>query len=190
MTLIGITGTNGSGKGTVVDYLVEKKGFTHYAARDFLTAEIMRRGMVVDRTSMRAVANELRATHEPAYVIKSLYEEAVENGEERVVIESVRNVGEAKFLIEQGAFLIAVDAQQELRYERVQNRRSATDQVDFETFVLHEEREMNPVGPHDMDIRGVMALADSTIFNDGALEELHTQIEATLTKISENGPVV
>lgn len=182
MILIGITGTNGSGKGTVVDYLVKEHGFKHYAARDFLTKEIIRRGLTVDRSSMREVANDLRATHEPAYVVKSLYAEAVQNTEERIVIESVRNIGEAEFLKAQGAFLIAVDADQKLRYGRVQARRSATDQVDFSTFVEHEEREMHPVGPHDMDIRGVMALSDATVMNDGSLTELHAHIEEVLKK--------
>jgi len=183
MILIGITGTNGSGKGTVVDYLVKEKGFRHYAARDFITTEINRRGLPVDRTSMRLVANELRANHEPAYIVKQLFLQAVSDTCEKVVIESVRNIGEAEFLKAQGALLIAVDADQKLRYERVQSRRSATDQVDFETFVHHEEREMNPVGPHDMDIRGVMALSDFTIMNDGSLAEFHSQIEEVLTKI-------
>jgi dephospho-CoA kinase len=183
MKLIGITGTNGSGKGTVVEYLVRKHGFRHYAARDFLTKEVKRRRLVLDRSSMRDVANDLRATHEPAYVVKSLYEEAVQNNEERVVIESVRNIGEAEFLKEHGAFLIAVDADQVLRYERVQARRSATDQVDFPTFVEHEEREMHPVGLHDMDLRGVMALADATIQNNGSYEELQKEMEKILTNI-------
>ena len=183
MILIGITGTNGSGKGTVVEYLVKEKGFRHYAARDFITAEINRRGLAVDRTSMRLVANELRANHEPAYIVKQLFEQAVTDTCEKVVIESVRNIGEAEFLKANGALLVAVDANQKLRYERVQARRSATDQVDFETFVHHEEREMNPVGPHDMDIRGVMAMADSTIMNDGSLDELQTAIERVLLKI-------
>lgn len=180
MTLIGITGTNGSGKGTVVDYLIDTKGFRHYAARDFLTAEIKKRGMIVNRSTMRLVANELREIYEPAYVIKSLYEKAIQDGCTRAVIESVRNIGEAEFLKANGAFLIAVDADQQLRYERVQARRSATDQVDFNTFVEHEEREMHPVGPHDMDIRGVMGLSDTTIMNDSTLEKLHKKIDIAL----------
>lgn len=177
MILIGITGTIGSGKGTVVDYLVEKRGFTHYAVRDYLTQEIERRGMPVDRTSMRAVANELRAQHEPAYVVKKLYEQSVRDGKERIIIESVRNIGEAEFLKSKGAFLLAVDADQRIRYERVQSRRSPTDQVDFETFMHHEEREMKPEGPHDMNVRGVMALADATVLNNTTLEELFVHVE-------------
>ncbi len=184
MIVIGITGTNGSGKGTVVDYLVDKKGFTHYAARDFLTRLLRERGVTVDRPAMRTIANELRALHEPAYVVKELYAQAIKDKCERVVIESVRNIGEAEFLKSIGALLIAVDADQMLRYTRVQARRSSTDQVDFLTFIEHEEREMRSIGLHDMNVRGVMQLADVTITNDGSLKELHQETDAALRAIN------
>ncbi len=182
--VIGITGTNGSGKGTVVKYLIEKKEFHHYAVREYLTELLKARDAVVDRSAMRLIANELRLAHDPAYVIRTLYERALENGHTHVIIESIRNVGEAQFLKSQGAYLIAIDADQRLRYERVQGRRSATDRVDFETFFEQEEREMHhPVGPHDMDVRGVMALADYTLVNNGTLRTLHEQIERTYSKM-------
>jgi len=43
MIIIGITGTLGAGKGTVVEYLQEK-GFRHYSARGFITKEVEKRG--------------------------------------------------------------------------------------------------------------------------------------------------
>ena len=55
--IIGITGSFGAGKGTVVEYLIDK-GYKHFSAREFLTEEILRRGMSVDRDSMIAVAND------------------------------------------------------------------------------------------------------------------------------------
>jgi len=177
---IGITGTNGGGKGTVVEYLVATKGFRHYSVREFLTAELEKSGREVNRSEMRLLANEIRATKDPAYIIRSLYEQSVQDGVENAVIESIRNVGEAEFLLSKAVFLLAVDADQERRFHRVQERRSATDQVDFLTFVYHEEREMHPEGPHDMDIRGVMRHAHATIMNDGSLNELHTNIERVL----------
>lgn len=39
MIIIGITGTLGAGKGTVVEYL-KTKGFKHFSVREFLTQEI------------------------------------------------------------------------------------------------------------------------------------------------------
>ena len=60
MFIIGITGTHGAGKGTVTNYLVNKKGFKHYSARDFIVDEIKKRSLLVDRDSMREVSNDLR----------------------------------------------------------------------------------------------------------------------------------
>lgn len=181
--IIGIGGTNGGGKGTVVDYLVKEKGFRHYSVRSFLTSELERMGKEVNRSEMRLLANDLRATKDPAYIIRSLYETAVQDGAEHAVIESVRNVGEAEFLISKGAVLLAVDADQMTRFLRVQERRSATDQVDFPTFVHHEEREMQPEGPHDMDVRGVMRLAKAVLINNSTVEELHAQVDEFLKHV-------
>ena len=52
MIIIGITGTLGAGKGTIVDYLIKTKGFTHYSVRAFITKEIEKRKLPVNRDSM------------------------------------------------------------------------------------------------------------------------------------------
>lgn len=181
--IIGITGTNGAGKGAVVDYLTQK-GFAHYSARDFISAEIKKRGLALDRDSLRAVANDLRLTHSPAYVIESLFTEAKAAGGD-AVIESVRAIGEANFLQKNGGVLVAVDADRALRYDRIVRRGSATDKVDFATWVAQEEREWANADAWDMDIPGVMRLAEFTIQNDGTLEELHAQVDKILKQIKK-----
>lgn len=179
--ILGVTGTNGAGKGTVVEYLVQK-GFTHYWVRDFLLAEIQKRGMQADRSAMRDVANDLRMTHGPSYVIETLYAKAKANGGNGV-IESVRVLGEADFLKRRGVPLIAVDADRHTRYERVTARGSETDKVDFDTWVNEEEREWHNEAAHDMNVPGVMKAADYTIRNDGTPEELHAQVDEVLAKL-------
>ncbi|HEX8947223.1 MAG TPA: AAA family ATPase [Candidatus Paceibacterota bacterium] len=178
--IIGITGTNGAGKGTVVEYLISK-GFAHYSARGFITEEIQRRGMPVDRSSMREVANDLRQTHVPSYIVEQLFNAAQAAGGD-AIIESIRNVGEAEFLKVHGAMLLAVDADQKLRYERSVARGSETDRVDFDTWVMQEEREWHNAAAHDMNVPGVMQMADATITNNGTLSELHVQVDAILAK--------
>ncbi len=181
--IIGVTGTNGAGKGTVVEYLVNGKGFTHHSVREFLLDEIRTRGLPEDRSSLRHVANDLRQKHHPAHVVESLHVRA--NGrEEDAVIESIRTIGEAEFLKASGAYIIAVDADKQMRYERITDRGSITDQVSFEEFCLQEDREMSSTEPWDMNVFGVMDMADAQIMNEGTREELHAKIDETLASFT------
>lgn len=182
--IIGVTGTNGAGKGTVPAYLVEHHGFTHFSARAFIVREIERRGLAVDRTSMNQTANDLRKAHGPEYVIKCLLEEAKEKGGD-AVLESVRALGEARYLKEQGAFIVAVDADRRIRYDRITKRASETDRVSFEQFCIEEDREMAQTEAYDMNVRGVMDMADHTILNEGTLEEFHDAIEEMVRVLRE-----
>lgn len=182
--IIGITGTDGAGKNTVVNYLVHHKGFVHYSSRQFIVEHIKSSGLELTRNQMRLTANELRAEHGNDFVVRQAYERAVQNGETDVVIESVRATAEATFLKDQGGVLLAVDADQKLRYERVQARRSASDQVSFEEFQRHEALEMDDPDPHGMQKARVIEMADYTVLNNGTLEELHEQVDVFLKKFS------
>ncbi len=177
--IIGITGTNGAGKGTVVDFLVGQKGFNHFSVRNFLIEKIKRQGLEVDRTHMRQVGNEMRKAHGPSYVVERLLEQAAK-ASGNSVIESVRAVGEAEFLKKQGALIWAVDADRKTRYERVLLRQSETDQVSFEQFCIYEDREMVSTEPYDMNVFAVMKVADHIFLNNGTVEELFLQVEKAL----------
>jgi dephospho-CoA kinase len=176
MIIIGITGTLGAGKGTVVEYLASK-GFAHYSARAFITREVERRGLPVSRDSMTVVADDLRAAHSPGYIIESLYAEAARAGK-NAVIESIHNVREVAALREKGNFfLLAIDADPKLRYARISLRGSATDKVSFEKFLADEAREMHETDPHKQNIAQCMELADEKVLNNGTKEELHVRID-------------
>ena len=175
--LLGITGTDGSGKGTVVDYLVKEKGFTHYSAREIWIEELTKRGEETTRANMRLIANELRAKHGNDFLITYYLKKIAEEKPKNAVIESIRALACVETLKKNGGILIAVDADQEIRYGRVQERRSETDKVTLEQFVAHEDLETNDPNPHGMQKQKVIAIADYTIVNNGTLEKLHAQIE-------------
>ena len=179
VVIIGITGTNGAGKGTVVKYLVNEKGFAHCSVRAFLTEEIERRGLDINRTTMMQVGNDLRAQHGSGYLTEQLLSRAQETG--RAVIESIRTVGEAEYLQTKGARLWAIDADRAVRYERVCKRWSETDRLSFEQFLHEEDREFRNTDPTKQSIGTVMDMADLVLTNDGTPEELYAQIERALT---------
>lgn len=180
--IIGITGSFGAGKGTVVEYLIDK-GYKHFSAREFLTEEILRRGMSVDRDSMIAVANDLRSQYGPTYVIQTLFGRALVYGGDAVV-ESVRAVAEVRYIKEHGGVVLGVDADQRIRYERTTKRGSETDRVTLEQWLDQERRETNPDDPTKQNIFGALQESDFIVHNNGTLEELHIQIEDVLKKIT------
>ena len=180
--IIGITGTDGAGKGLVVEYLVSQHGFTHYSSRDFIRAEILRLGLVETRNQLRLTANALRAEFGNEVVVRKAYERAAAEGKDRVVIESIRALAEVEYLKLREGILLAVDASPEMRFTRIQGRQSATDQVTYEQFLAHEALENNDPDPHGMQKAKVMAAADFTLVNNGTRAELFIQIEAFMNQ--------
>lgn len=183
MIIIGITGTLGAGKGTIVEYLVEKKGFAHYSVRGYLLEKIRQLGLPENRDSMFNLGNELRAEHGPSYVVDQLFDEASKTGRNGI-IESIRTTGEIASLRERGTFyLFAVDADPKLRYERIQLRKSVTDSVSYETFVENENRESVSTNPGVQNLQACIREADFRFQNNGSMEELFRDVDSVLAKI-------
>lgn len=183
MIIIGITGTLGAGKGTIVDYLVEKHGFEHFSVRGFLIMRIKERGLEVNRDSMVVVANDLRSKNSPSYIVDRLFEEALESGK-NCVIESIRTPGEVFSLQNHTGFvLLAVDANPRLRYERIVLRNSETDGISYDTFKANEAREMDSDDPNKQNLRRCIELADFVLSNEGTIKDLEQQVENVLNNL-------
>lgn len=179
--LIGITGSFGAGKGSVARYLVEKKGFAHFSARAFITEEIKKRGLPVDRDSMTLVANDLRKNGGPTFIFEELVKQAKALGSDAVV-ESVRAVAEAKYIKLHGGVVIGVDAEPKIRYERIIKRGAETDHVSYEKWRQQEMNESNPEDPTKQDIYGALRESDYIIMNTKTLGELEEEIEHFLKR--------
>lgn len=183
MIILGITGTLGAGKGTIVEYLQQKFGFDHYSVRAYLIEEIIKREMPNNRDSMVIVANDLRAKNSPSYVTDQLFLTAQKSGND-CIIESIRTPGEVKSLQKNKSFfLIAVDADPKIRYERIKIRASETDQIGFDTFLSNEEREMTSNDPNKQNLKKCIEMANFVIDNNGDMGQLEVQVEKIINKL-------
>ena len=180
--ILGITGTLGAGKTTIVSYL-EKQGFKHHSVRQFLIEEIKRRDMPIDRDSMVTVANDLRKKNSPSYILEQLYDQAIRHGGD-AIIESIRAPGEVDALKGKDQFfLISIDADVKVRFKRIRSRGSETDDVSFERFVQNEQREMKSSDPAEQNLSYCMQHADFVIRNQGSLKDLYYDIDKTIRMI-------
>lgn len=183
--IIGITGTLGAGKGAIVDYLVEKKGFVHYSSSDLLREMLMERDDHIDRDSLAVFGRQIRAT-DPAGVPKLTYERLKKDDPENAVLEALHSKGEAEFVRGIGGKIVGVDADVKTRYERITKRGSEKDNVTFEKFLAQTKREEASVeDATGHSIRDVLDMADAVIENNGSLDELHEKIERLLLQFSK-----
>lgn len=182
MKIIGITGTLGAGKGTIVDYLTKHHGFAHFSVRGYLSKVIKAKGEEVNRDTLVATANELREKNSSSFIVEELFREAYKS-RNNCIIESIRTVGEINALKSKGNFtLFAVDADQKLRYERIVSRASETDKVSFETFAENENREMTSTDLNKQNLSACMRMADYRFINNGSFEDLYKEVDKVLKK--------
>ncbi len=182
--LIGITGSIGGGKGTLVNYLSKFKSFAHYSSSDLLTKILEERGEVVDRDGMNRVANELRANN-PAGVPAETYKQYLLDGSPKdAIFEALHSVPVAEFIKNKGGVILAITANSDARYNRIKGRGSVKDKVTKEEFIVQQQREeLGSNDPNKSNIFDVIKMADYVIENNGTIKELKEKVDAILQKI-------
>lgn len=179
--IIGITGLPGSGKSIAAEYL-ESKGFVYLSVRKYIVDELLRRGLPCDRPHMIKIGNELRERYGGDYFIQKIFADA-QGHDGGVVIESMRTLDGCNALRKIGGVLLALEAPEQLRYERIYARQSETDRISFEEFQEMNAREMYSDDARHQNMSQVIASADYTITNDGNLSDLHTCLDDYIVSV-------
>jgi dephospho-CoA kinase len=179
VTIYGVAGTNGSGKDSLMDLLVERGFFcfnTSHSLRQISHAVFQSTDRGGNDSSMGRVGNAIRAAYPGGPVELGLLswwllcsvlpKELQPKG---LVIGSIRAVGEAERLKQVGGKLIGVDADAHVRFERLSARGRADDNDTFEQFMEKETAEMAAAetDPTKFGMAAVIAMADIRIQNNG-----------------------
>ncbi len=189
--IVGLSGTNGSGKDTVGHVLALKHKFLFVSVTDLLREEAKRRGLTVERENLRAISAEWRRKYGYGVLVDRAYDQykGLEEEYAGLAISSLRNPHEADRVHELGGVVVWVDANARTRYERIQRNlaergRAAEDSKTFEQFVIEEEMEMHtPPGGDDasLNMAAVKIRSDMVINNEGTnLDEFETFVDTQL----------
>ncbi|HSW38647.1 MAG TPA: deaminase [Acidobacteriota bacterium] len=176
--IIGLTGKNGSGKTEVSDYL-KRRGFEYHSLSDEIREEARKSAGNITRDLLIRIGNELRE-QSGAGVLAERVLARLESGR-NYVIDSIRNPHEVGVLRRHSDFwLLAVDADETVRFERSRLRGRENAVLTIEQFREEEARELDSDNPAAQQLNATRQMADVTVTNNGTIEELHSQLDRLL----------
>ena len=174
--IVGISGTNGAGKDVLGLLLAERCGYHFHSVSDLLREELTRTGQEISRENLRTLSKKWRneSGDDGIMFTKAIEKYLAEKQDMEyrgLALVSIRHPAEALRVQEHGGTVIWVDADQKLRYDRLQlaNRGRAEDRKTFEEFQAEEDQEMHP--PADapagtLNMAAVKDVVDVTVINN------------------------
>lgn len=180
--IIGLTGKNGAGKGVVADFL-KAGGFAYYSLSDMIREDITSRGEIVSRETLIAAGRRLREDGGPSVLADKILPKL--DIDKNYIVDSIRNPAEVRALrSRKDFFLVNVDADQKIRFERIKSRARENDPTEFNKFVELEERELKSADPAAQQLEATAALADVTVVNNESIRELESQMKEVLVNLA------
>ena len=184
--IIGIAGRIAAGKETLTKVLRDK-GFNYFETRKVIIEGLNEKGLELSRTNMQDLADKWRGEYGEGALMRKILEKIDTN--ENWIIDSLRNAGEARHMREKlgGNFiLIAVDAPQKIRFERIVKRSKQSDMLDWNDFLKVDERDnFDPDNSMGQQTGKLIEIADFVVMNDKDLDSAIDQIEKIWEKIKK-----
>lgn len=167
MKIIGLSGTNGSGKDTIAIMLAERYGFFNVSATDMFIGELTARSWPLDREHKSKLSSEWRRQFGMGVVVDKALQlfKAEATKYKGMVVGSLRHPGEVNRIKQMGGIVVWVDADPTTRYNRIQksllerNQTHSEQGKTFDEFMTEEKKEMQQSG-------------DGATLNMGAVKEL------------------
>ncbi len=189
--IIGISGTNGSGKDSVGKMLAQYHNFLFVSVTDILRQDLIDRGLPTVRENTRALSAQWRRESGLGVLIdkaKAIYD-SKKGKYVGLAMASLRNPGEVDSVHKYGGIVLWLDADPKIRYERISSsqrgaERASEDNKTFAEFMADEEAEMHrPKGGDAAMLSMAEVKAKSDLFltnNYDNLDELRQQLDRLL----------
>ena len=185
MKVIGLTGTMGSGKEVVKDFIKQKLNCYYVTLSDIIKTEMEKKKGTLDRTTLQDMGNEMRKKY-GNHILAMFAVEYLGRDKEAIIVDGIRHTAEIDYLEKKFGDdfkLVAVDAPQEIRFQRISSR-GRDDPNAWGEFVKADERDQGINEPeHGLHVRDCIGRADVFIVNDGSLEDLRKKVDEVTQKI-------
>jgi cytochrome c-type biogenesis protein CcmH len=182
--VIGLVGRNCAGKGAVAEFL-QNHGFKTVSLSDALRSELKDQKLEITRDNLIAGGRKLRRQFGDGVLADRVLEGIDANT--RTLVDSIRNPGEVKSLQKLANFkLLAVVADDPLRFERMVKRGRESDPDTYEAFLTLESRESDGSDSSAQQVLQTEKMADATVENNGDVDELHAHLTAVLKQLLPN----
>jgi len=180
--ILGFVGPLASGKDASKKYLEEKYGATSHRFSTMLRDILNRIYVPINRENLQNISFDLRTRFGSDTMAKVIAEDVKNDKNEVVIVDGVRRMADIISLKDvAGFYLISIDAQEKIRYERMKSRNENVDDAKktFAEFLEDGKKEA------ELEIPLVMGNAKYTINNDGNFQELYKQIDEIITKLKK-----
>ncbi|MEX0621461.1 MAG: AAA family ATPase [Candidatus Woykebacteria bacterium] len=166
--ILGLVGTLGAGKSTVVDYLTSK-GFDYIKLSNIIRENSKKKRL--DRGDLQNEGDRLRKEFGGDFLAKKAWGKISKDKSKNFLVDGLRNTAEVEFLrTKKGFYLVSIDKHPRSRFKRLKIRGSERDPKTWEEFRAMEQRDLDEHKEFGQQTRAVMKMADFSIQNDSPIE--------------------
>ena len=178
--ILGFVGPLASGKEASKKYLEEKYAASSHRFSTMLRDILNRIYVPVNRQNLQDISLDLRNRFGSDTLARVIAEDVKNDTHEIVIVDGIRRMDDIINLKNvTGFYLVAIDAKEEIRYERMKlrNENVGDDKKSFIEFLDDGKKEA------ELEIPEVMGNATYTINNDGSFEDLYKQIDSIVNNL-------
>ena len=172
--ILGLCGEMGSGKGTIAQYIIEKKDGSTHRFSTMLRDVLDRLFIEQSRDNLQVLSTFLRKTYGEDILAKVMFHEVANDNHQVVVIDGIRRMSDIAFLLKLPEFkLVYVEVPMETRFARISDRAENADDKtkSYDEFIKANQNEA------EIQIRDLKDKAAIVLENSGSIDDLQRRID-------------